>query len=683
MHALVNTLLDSIAIHPQWALLVVFLVAFAESVVLIGVVVPAAIVMFTAGALISAGTLDIWVTLGLAAFGAVVGDGLSYEVGRAYYDRIRDWRTFRWQAALIARGEQFIRLHGGKSILFARFMAPVRAIVPFIAGTAHMSRSTFYFANIGSALAWSAAHILPGVAFGASIQLAKAISGRIAIILVLIVALTWFVAWIMRVAIQSGMPIVLGWRDWALQWAEQDRAKRFPQLRHWIFILLDPQRPDSQALLVWTIAFAGGSALFLIVAKTVVAQGSLVQLDIAIFNMLQALRTEPADSLMVVMTELGGMRVLLLVSVAVAAWLILQRCWRTAAYWAATVGLALGVAGLLALVASRALPVDLYSGAGHYAFPDSHTTSSTIIYGFLAYLATARQSRLTRTLIPMVTAVGIALIGISRLYLGVHWLSDILAGWCFGIVWLALAIIIHTRYGFYENTRPSALAVFAALAILTSGAWVFNYRSTADLAALTAQTPQHVITLDQWTNTAWRDLPQRRVELGGDNEELFLLQWAESRNGLQSRLKSAGWSVPPVWSVKTALLWLSPNAAAGDLPVLPKYSHGKSSRLAFVRLDPAYPQQRIVLRLWHSDYLLQNSDPPAATPIWYGAFYEESLKRPWHLFTLGIAKNLTDGSLFTRLLPADLDAVVRRHAPNASSVHTVLALPQREPSSGH
>ncbi|HEY9461278.1 MAG TPA: LssY C-terminal domain-containing protein, partial [Paralcaligenes sp.] len=223
----------------------------------------------------------------------------------------------------------------------------------------------------------------------------------------------------------------------------------------------------------------------------------------------------------------------------------------------------------------------------------------------------------------------------------------------------------------------------AALAILTSGAWVFNYRSTADLAALTAQTPQHVITLDQWTNTAWRDLPQRRVELGGDNEELFLLQWAESRNGLQSRLKSAGWSVPPVWSVKTALLWLSPNAAAGDLPVLPKYSHGKSSRLAFVRLDPAYPQQRIVLRLWHSDYLLQNSDPPAATPIWYGAFYEESLKRPWHLFTLGIAKNLTDGSLFTRLLPADLDAVVRRHAPNASSVHTVLALPQREPSSGH
>ncbi|MEO6960074.1 MAG: phosphatase PAP2 family protein, partial [Burkholderiaceae bacterium] len=425
------------------------------------------------------------------------------------------------------------------------------------------------------------------------------------------------------------------------------------------------------------------SVLFLITAKAVVAQGSLVQLDTAIFNMLQALRTEPADGLMVAMTELGGVRVLFLVSAAVAVWLILQRCWRTAAYWAATVGVAQGLVGLFALIASRARPIDLYSGVGHYAFPSGHATSSIIIYGFLAYLVAWRRSTLTRTLIPIIMAVGIALIGISRLYLGAHWLSDVLAGWCFGIAWLALAIIIHTRYGLHENTHPNALGVFAAVAILASGLWTFNYRSTVDLALYTARTPQHVVMLNQWTDNAWRQLPQRRVELGGDNEELFLLQWAESQDRLQRRLKSAGWSIPPVWSVKTALLWLSPNAAVSDLPVLPKYSRGKSSRLAFVMLDPAYPQQRIVLRLWRSDYLLQNSDPQTKTPIWYGAFYEESFKRPWHLFTLGIAKNLTDGSLFMRLLPADLDTVIPSAAPNASRVQTVLALPQAETTSDH
>lgn len=680
MHALLNTLLGGIATHPHWALLVVFLVAFAESVALVGILVPAAIVMFTAGALIGAGTLDMWLTLGLASFGAILGDGLSYEVGRAYYGRIKNWRVFRRRTALIARGEQFIRLHGGKSILLARFMAPLRAIVPFLAGTARMPRNTFYFANGGSALAWSAAHILPGVAFGASIQLAKAISGRIAIILILIVALAWFVTWITRVAIRSGMPVLSGWRERALQWAGTDRARRFPQLKHWTSILLDPQKPDSQALLVWTIAFVGSSALFLIIAKAVVAQGSLVQLDTAVFNMLQALRTEPADSLMVAITELGGVRVLLLVSAAVAAWLVLQRCWRTAAFWAATVGVAQGLVGLFALIASRARPIDLYSGFGHYAFPSGHATSSIIIYGFLAYLIAWRRSTLTRTLIPIITAVGIALIGISRLYLGAHWLSDVLAGWCFGIAWLALAIIIHTRYGLRENTHPATLGAFTVAAILASGMWAFNYRSAADLALYTARTPQHIIALSQWTDGAWRQLPQRRIELGGDNEELFLLQWAENRDRLRSRLESAGWSVPPVWSIETASLWLAPNASVSDLPVLPKYSRGKSSRLAFVMLDPAYPQQRIVLRLWRSDYLLQNSDPQTETPIWYGAFYEESFKRPWHLFTLGIAKNLTDISSFTRLLPADLDTVIHPDAPRAQ---TVLALPQAETNPDH
>lgn len=676
MHAWLNTLLASIAMHPHWALMVVFLVAFAESVAVIGILVPAAVVMFTAGALIGAGTLDIWLTLGLASFGAVLGDGLSYEVGRAYYHRIRNWRIFRQRATLIIRGEQFIRLHGGKSILFARFMAPVRAIVPFLAGTARMPRNTFYFANIGSAMAWSAAHILPGVVFGESIQLAKAISGRIAIILVLIVALAWFTTWIARIAIRSGMPIVSSWRARALQWAGRDRARRFPQLKHWTSILLDPQKPDSQALLVWTTAFVGSSVLFLMIAKAVVAQGSLVQLDTAVFNMLQALRTEPADSLMVAITELGSVRVLFLASAAIAAWLVLQRCWRMAVYWGATVGVAQGLVGLFALIASQAPPIDLYNGAGHYAFPGGHATSSIIIYGFLAYLVARRRSALTRTLILIIAGVAIALIGISRLYLGAHWLSDVLAGWCFGIAWLALAIIIHTRYGRRENKRPFALGVFAITAIVISGLWTFNYRSSADLARYTARTPRHVIALSQWTDTAWRQLPQRRIELGGDSEELFLLQWAESQDRLRDRLKNAGWSVPPAWSVETASLWLAPNTAIGDLPVLPKYSRGKSSRLAFVMLDPAYPQQRIVLRLWRSDYLLRNPDPQGKTPIWYGAFYEENFKRPWHLFTRGVARNLTDISSFARLLPADLDTVIRPAAPHGPRAQTMLALPQ-------
>ncbi|KAF3996345.1 DedA family protein [Glaciimonas immobilis] len=71
---------------------------------------------------------NVWLTLVIAALGAVAGDGLSYEVGRYYDKRIRTWQFV--SVAMIDRGEQFLQRHGGKRILFARFFAPARPVVP-------------------------------------------------------------------------------------------------------------------------------------------------------------------------------------------------------------------------------------------------------------------------------------------------------------------------------------------------------------------------------------------------------------------------------------------------------------------------------------------------------------------------------------------------------------------------
>ena len=91
-------MLNTLGLHPQLALLVVALVAFAESVAIIGSFVPAAIVMFTAGALVGNGSLDLWQTLFCAAFGAILGDAVSYELGRRQEARIRAWPMFRPRA---------------------------------------------------------------------------------------------------------------------------------------------------------------------------------------------------------------------------------------------------------------------------------------------------------------------------------------------------------------------------------------------------------------------------------------------------------------------------------------------------------------------------------------------------------------------------------------------------------
>jgi membrane protein DedA with SNARE-associated domain/membrane-associated phospholipid phosphatase len=671
MHALLN----DIALHPNWVLLVVFLVAFSESIVLVGTLVPAGVVLFTAGALIGTGAVNVWATLGIAAIGAVCGDGLSYEVGRKYYEQIKTWGLFQRRTALVERGQQFIREHGGKSILFARFIAPVRAIVPFIAGIAHMRRTEFYFANIGSALVWSPAHILPGLVFGASIQLARAVSGRIALILILLVALIWLVAWVTRMAIRNGIPILRKWRDGALLWANQTAPTPPSRTRLWVSMLLDPHKPGSHALLLCTLLFVGSSVLFLIIAQDVFTHDSLVHLDMALFNMLQGLRTWPADHLMVGITELGGVRVRLFVALAVMCWLVLRRCWRTAGYWLAMTIIAEGLVRLLALITNRPRPLNLYSGIEHFSFPSGHATSSMIIYGFLAYLVARRQTPINRAAITVITTVGIVLIGISRLYLGAHWLSDVLAGWSLGVAWLTLAVIIYTQRQVSERLHPRALGGLALAVLLASGAWTFIYRSDSDLSLYTPESRTQTITLTQWTDSTWQKLPKYRVELRSHDKELFVLQWAASADHIQSRLERAGWLAPPAWSTRTTLLWLIPSTAAKELPVLPRYNLGKGSGLAFVLLDPGKPLSRTVLRIWRSDYLLEKSDREPPVPIWYGAFYQEDFKQPGHLFTLGITGNFTDVPALMRLLPADLKILLRPASENIPKRQTILALP--------
>jgi membrane protein DedA with SNARE-associated domain len=239
--------LASIGAHPGLVLATVFGVACAESLAVVGTFIPAAVVMFAAGALIGAGVLDGWVTLGVAALGAVAGDGISYELGRRYAGEVRTWWVEKGHEATWKRGERFVEKHGGKSIVMARFFAPVRAIVPLVVGAAHMPRRKFYPINAASALAWSPAHIGPGIVFGASAQLAEAVSGRIAVMLLLLAALLWLIVRLTRVAIRRGMPLArIG-----AQRAMKRLGRRHPRLATRLAGIVGPDQPASSTLWFW------------------------------------------------------------------------------------------------------------------------------------------------------------------------------------------------------------------------------------------------------------------------------------------------------------------------------------------------------------------------------------------------------------------------------------------------
>jgi membrane protein DedA with SNARE-associated domain len=148
--------------HRAWAALLVGVLAMGESIIVIGVLVPATAVLVVVGGFVGAGLLEPWPIILGAAIGGSIGDAISYYIGvwlgrgslhRPPFDRYRD---------AIARTRLFLRRYGFFAVFFGRFFGPIQATVPLVAGVLGMSARRFQTANVVSALLWAPLVLSPG-----------------------------------------------------------------------------------------------------------------------------------------------------------------------------------------------------------------------------------------------------------------------------------------------------------------------------------------------------------------------------------------------------------------------------------------------------------------------------------------------------------------------------------------
>src|SRR3990167_9912539 len=164
----VQPITDWLHANPEWALLITFLISFAESLAVIGSIIPGSITMTAIGILAGSGIMRVDLTFLAATLGAIVGDGISYLLGYIFSDSLIYIWPFRRNPQWLTYGKEYFVRHGGKSVLIGRFIGPLRSIIPVIAGMMHMSHWRFYIANFISAIIWSLLYIMPGVLLGAA-----------------------------------------------------------------------------------------------------------------------------------------------------------------------------------------------------------------------------------------------------------------------------------------------------------------------------------------------------------------------------------------------------------------------------------------------------------------------------------------------------------------------------------
>jgi len=176
----------------------VFLIAFFEALVGVGLIMPGSVLTVFSGWLAFQGKAPIEAVMTAAACGALAGDLLSYWLGSRFGIHLWKWRLLKKRQSLLRMTEIFFIEHGGKSVFFGRFLGPIRGLVPFVAGASQMRPVTFTLYSIISGILWGISY--PGLGFlgGSSWQRAETLTGRLGLLVALALVACLLLTWLRR-----------------------------------------------------------------------------------------------------------------------------------------------------------------------------------------------------------------------------------------------------------------------------------------------------------------------------------------------------------------------------------------------------------------------------------------------------------------------------------------------------
>lgn len=609
MHIHYDLLIIWLHQHPQWGGVAAFMVAFAESVAIIGSIVPGSVTMTAVGVLIGSGVLPIWTTLIWAIAGAFLGDGLSYLLGFRFKDNVRNFWPFSRYPRIISSGEAFFLCHGGKSILIGRFVGPVRAIVPVIAGMLNMRPRRYFSISFLSAICWAPLYMLPGMLLGAiSLAVPADIATKLIVFVLLLLVVVWLVFWAIKIIYQIThryFETILDnlWREWLRQ-----------PSKHWLCNLLRcADRPYSHGQLLLASVMLICVALFFLISIDAILQGPLVHWGNSIYHLFRGLRTPTLDKIAVVVMSFGYYKVLTVVVAVLIFWFFLRQRWLAAIHWFIAWVCVLFLTFVLKFLYAFSRPPGLLHEPITFSFPSRHVTAAIVFYVFFAFILVRDMRKKTRKYIYWIVAIICIAIALARLYLGVHWLIDVTSGLCLGGAIVSFIIISYRRHQLVKTAVLGMLLVtIAALAV--SDGWYLYQNFDNHLHNYQRYWPTHLISKDAWWNQVTQDAPLYRTNRIGRPTQVFNLQWAGNLSEIEATLKMHGWKSFHVRSFADVILQLLQQTDfARRRPLMAQLYNARPPVLGMIHYY-AKGQPSLVIRLWQTNVLLL----PDKTPLWVG-----------------------------------------------------------------
>lgn len=591
-------LLEAIARYPRWAIAFVAFASFFDALLLLGFLLPSYLLLLGIGALVSIEALPLWPVLIAATAGAAAGDLLNFWLGRRYLERWVAHPRMHRLADSVARTRAFFQRRGALALVLGRLVGATRPVTPMIAGAARMSLLRFALITAVSCPLWAVLYIVPGVALGASLQLAAEVGTRLAVLLLGVIVLAAGLYWLANLIVRVSGYHAERWLHGLLAWSAHHR--RLGWLPRW---LADPRYPETPALLMIALLLLTLGWLGLLLSWGP-ARATPMAIDVLVHRQLAGLHTPWGLEIARWIAHLGDLPVMLATATAAIVTLAALGRGRAAAHAMAAMAFGSIIAFGLAQGLRAGDPLTYFTGVGARGYGGADLVLACVVFGLLPLLL-ARPHDTDRNLIYYRLAVTLpGLIVAAQLYLGQQWLSIAVGALLVGALWMLALGIGYRRHRIQpvpprRFLPPLILSFVVAVVVLDPEALRLPEDGSAES-----------LTTAQWWQNDWRRMPLTRRE-GIDRGEPLVLQWRASSAARDAALTAAGWAPAPPLEGGSLLLTLSGDSARA-LPVPPQ-PLGLQRPQAMFQRDADAAGFRVVLRLWRAPATAEGS------PIWVGS----------------------------------------------------------------
>jgi undecaprenyl-diphosphatase len=398
-------------------------------------------------------------------------------------------------------------------------------------------------------------------------------------------------------------------------------AARYPRLARFLAARVAWGSATGLGLTVGLVALVIIGQYFLDLLLDVVTDSRVAATDRRILHLVETLRTSELDQVMYALTYLGSVRVVLALSAVVAITALLAgRYTDVVLLLLALAASELFVLATKALVARPRPPLeDARIVQTGFSFPSGHAAFAAVFYGTAAYLLIHASRRdMVKVFVGSVAALLVVAIGASRVYLGVHYPSDVLAGWTLGVFWLV--VIVITRHVWAVRARyhlprasirlPRAFTVVIA-GVLTLVAVGYLAATYTDIPPpITASSPPAtVIASEQVSGSVQARLPHYTEGLTGRLQEPVSLVFVGTRAQLEASFRAAGWTEAQPFGFNAVAGGVAATLGQRDDPagpVTPSFLAEEPNDLAFSLPVGTTFAQRHHVRVWSTSF--QTSD---------------------------------------------------------------------------